>query len=143
MKPSDAELVGLIQLCEVSMDIADDLLVDLAKAELQRRQQPASVPAELVQQWWKEAVAQASGEYSVAHYIANRAAAYGQQQAQWVRVSERPPKDGKTVIFWIRPAEYASVGKLDVDSRCFHSVGGWVNQGDVSHWMPLPEPPTC
>lgn len=66
--------------------VTDELLRLLAQikeecAELQRRQQPASVPAELVQQWWKEAVAQSSGEYSVAHYIVNRAAAYGREQA--------------------------------------------------------------
>lgn len=52
-KPSDEELNELIQLCEaddlVSLDI--DLIVSLARAELQRRQQPeASVPAELLEQ---------------------------------------------------------------------------------------------
>ena len=81
----------------------------------------AEVPLDLVTQWlndWGN-----SSCLSVLQLIANRAAAYGREQAQWVPVSERLPKDGKTVIFWIAPAEYASVGKLDVDSRCFHSVG--------------------
>jgi hypothetical protein len=107
-------------------------------------QKVVGVPAEMVEQWWQQYLAEGASEHMNSHnWIANCAAAYGREQAQWVAVSERLPKDGKTVIFWIRPAEYASVGKLDVDSRCFHSVGGWVNQDDVSHWMPLPEPPTC
>tara|TARA_R110000868_G_scaffold193807_1_gene439040 strand:- start:2350 stop:2718 length:369 start_codon:yes stop_codon:yes gene_type:complete len=110
----------------------------------------ASVPVELsddlLWKWFKESLKRRGlhdFDFFVLRDVAREAAAYGREQAQWVPVSERLPKDGKTVIFWIRPAEYASVGKLDVDSRCFHSVGGWVNQGDVSHWMPLPEPPTC
>lgn len=140
-----------VSWCEEQIDESDvkyvraDLYEKL-EAELQRRQQQASVPARLVRQWcrqWNDLPDPSPESRSITEYVADKAAAYGREQSQWVPVSERLPEDGKTVIFWIRPAGYASVGKLDIDSRCFHSVGGWVNQDDVSHWMPLPEPPTC
>jgi hypothetical protein len=59
---------------------------------------------------------------------------------RWVPVSERLPKDRQFVIYWIENAAFAGVGRFDPDSRMYHGSGGWVNQDDVSHWMPLPAP---
>ena len=64
----------------------------LASDELQRRQQPApakdvsSVPAELIEQWWAAATIKSGGIYSVmsnCQYIADKALAYGREQAQY------------------------------------------------------------
>lgn len=97
VKPSNEELQAL-------RDVMDDLLgysssndsfvyynsgavrrqiAYLARAELQRRQQPASVPAELVEQWYNEwhGIGPNTTD-AMLQYVADEAAAYGREQAQ-------------------------------------------------------------
>lgn len=57
------------------------------------------------------------------------------QKPGWIPVSERLPETDKTVLVWDRrnSREYFNV--------CDH--GRWIilRQEDITHWMPLPEPP--
>lgn len=64
---------------------------------------------------------------------------------EWIKCSERMPKHGERVIFSTVKVVYAGywddglylrkpVGKWNWNGRIFH--------GDVTHWMPLPAPPT-
>jgi hypothetical protein len=72
---------------------------------------------------------------------------------------ETAPKDGTHILLWWRTCpDHPSVGAWDVDEefedRPTHwpsPVEGWrcegddiipKNQHDVTHWMPLPAPPT-
>ena len=64
---------------------------------------------------------------------------------EWVRVEERLPEDGQIVLFheksgFVYCAEYNSGSKLmppywSIDNDCWEAE-------DVTHWMPLPAPPT-
>ena len=99
MKPSDAELNELL-LSAHWIDLAEDshgvelsmrqtkTAMQLAKAELQRRQQPASVPAELsddlLWKWFKESLKRRGllhFDFFVLRDVAREAAAYGREQA--------------------------------------------------------------
>ena len=57
------------------------------------------------------------------------------QLPKWIPVTERLPENDKTVLVWNRrnSREYFNV--------CDH--GQWIilRQEDITHWMPLPEPP--
>ena len=59
--------------------------------------------------------------------------------SEWIPVSERLPDDGQSVIvFW---RKYKEVGEA-----VFGKEEGWFSTDrdgchDVSHWMPMPEPP--
>jgi len=149
MKPSDAELNELLRSAQW-IDLAEDshgvelsmrqtkTAMQLAKAELQRRQQPANVPVELARRWWGHSPI---GSDPIAH-VANCAYAYGREQGQWVPVSERLPDDDAKVIY---SSPYVGVrqGRYIADGCEFSSRGGLLHYSDVTHWMPLPEPPTC
>jgi hypothetical protein len=57
------------------------------------------------------------------------------QLPKWIPVTERLPENDKTVLVWDRrnSREYFNI--------CEH--GRWIilRQEDITHWMPLPEPP--
>ena len=67
---------------------------------------------------------------------------------KWIPVSERlPDKDGAYLVRW----KNKSVGDAEYESRC-GSFGYWLDiywdkdaewypYVDITHWMPLPEPP--
>lgn len=69
-------------------------------------------------------------------------AGYQAAQPQWISVKERLPEVG-TWCLWMYPTgpevnQYE--GKLDDDTMLFHR--SWYDSDDeVTHWMPLPEPP--
>lgn len=74
-------------------------------------------------------------EYTADHLIAN-----GVTIQRWISVEERLPEDGKIVL---------AFGKRHATSGQFRGTGRkpnlWIWRGnmykDVTHWMPLPEPP--
>lgn len=57
------------------------------------------------------------------------------QLPKWIPVSERLPENDKTVLVWNRrnSREYFDV----------YDHGSWIilESEDITHWMPLPEPP--
>lgn len=74
------------------------------------------------------------GERLADHLIANNVTVQ-----EWIPVSERLPEDGDVVIIWV--TSYMELGWYDADVAAWKSE--YVNdyEGDVTHWMPLPQPP--
>lgn len=54
----------------------------------------------------------------------------------WIPVTERLPSVGEKVLV-ITIGE----GKQYVETDTLLATGEWIDYGNVTHWMPLPEPP--
>lgn len=64
---------------------------------------------------------------------------------EWIKCSEQMPVHGKNVLFTSLGSVFA--GNYDDGRYLQKPVGKWkwlgrVHQGEVTHWMPFPEPPT-
>ncbi len=61
----------------------------------------------------------------------------------WISVKERLPEDGELVLVYNARDDFLAV--LEHDSSEYESPwhGGdyWLDEDDVTHWMPLPELP--
>ncbi|MDK2633142.1 DUF551 domain-containing protein [Pantoea stewartii subsp. indologenes] len=62
---------------------------------------------------------------------------------EWIKCSERMPNDVEFVLCVEKRPDYGTYGKPFL---CWHDGDGWVGKSNyrptVTHWMPLPEPPT-
>ena len=56
------------------------------------------------------------------------------QKPKWISVEERLPKEDEAVLTW---------GKHKTHLLDWLHDGRWCCFGEVTHWMPLPEPPNC
>ena len=65
----------------------------------------------------------------------------GRAEQKWIPVTERLPEDSSGVILCTR-SRIVGVGFYDKDTRNWvqHYSGGGICV-EVTHWMPLPEPP--
>ena len=55
---------------------------------------------------------------------------------EWISVKDRLPEYNKDVLV------YTKMGYMDVDfNKSSFSANFYRNNRDVTHWMPLPEPP--
>ena len=64
--------------------------------------------------------------------------------AAWIEIYESLPPDGQLVL-WLRPADKdwpVFVGKRDDDSTDWGGERNVEIEPFVTHWMPLPAPPT-
>ena len=60
------------------------------------------------------------------------------KQSEWISVEDRLPEEDVRVLVWLNTNR--SYTKIDTDRRF---EGKWVRwASDVTHWMPLPTPPT-
>lgn len=64
---------------------------------------------------------------------------------EWISIKDKLPGDGQKVIFCIKGDDESSSGDYDAGrgkfyELCFDESLGWPVK-DISHWMPLPEPP--
>ena len=66
----------------------------------------------------------------------------------WIDVNDRLPNDDDYVLVF--DTEYNSVSEVIYNSKYFNQKGFWLNENggeyeheykNVTHWMPLPEPP--
>lgn len=65
-----------------------------------------------------------------------------QRERKWISVSERLPKDGNARVLVHLIHSVPQCGKPEIDTDRYLN-GMWVRwNGRVTHWMPLPEPPT-
>lgn len=60
----------------------------------------------------------------------------------WIPVTERLPEDAKDVLVWVSIGK-APIVAYDVDSYNAHAKRWVYFENDVTHWMPLPTPPTA
>jgi hypothetical protein len=69
----------------------------------------------------------------------------------WIDINERTPEDGQKVLTYFKeldnnPIEIASYKNLEgtedeiFGKNLFYNKNGYLTD-DVTHWMPLPEPP--
>ena len=64
---------------------------------------------------------------------------------EWISVNERLPEEDEDVLVMTAEGKFASggmhVASLDEDGVWYPSHGDGWEFPDVTHWMPLPEPP--
>ena len=60
--------------------------------------------------------------------------------SEWIHVNERLPETNERVLVYLKE-KVSRYTQIDTD-RVIAKKAGWVRWGDeVTHWMPLPEPP--
>jgi len=65
------------------------------------------------------------------------------QKKSWISVKDRLPEDGESILIFVNDSRYEPI-QYDV---CYYDGDdAWLDSGysfgsDVTHWMPLPEPP--
>lgn len=68
---------------------------------------------------------------------------------EWISVKERLPESDGKVLVWQRETKIADGGEMTFGRFLFHGpfnvpvfgISGLGQVKNVSHWMPLPEPP--
>jgi len=61
--------------------------------------------------------------------------------SEWISTSNKLPKNHVTIMFWAVNDNMIRIGALYAASGKFISDGDKYYKDEVSHWMPLPEPP--
>ncbi len=57
----------------------------------------------------------------------------------WIPVTERLPEDYEAVLVYFK---WKTFPGGDVDQDCYNSsLGRWGTTRNITHWMPLPQPP--
>lgn len=64
---------------------------------------------------------------------------------EWISVKERLPEGipSMNVLVALAGQPHTQVGYCGAADRKWHSPDGYFLRGVVTHWMPLPEPPTA
>ena len=80
-----------------------------------------------------EELQQIAGHYEeTAHDYFKDVCYYLERVPKWIPVTERLPREQETVLTW---------GKQGVILLDWRHDNKWCCFGDVTHWMPLPQPP--
>ena len=62
----------------------------------------------------------------------------------WISVKEKQPEEEEFVLVWL-DCDFISIGYVREGEWCFQTEIVWfsvdANEGEVTHWMPLPAPP--
>ncbi len=63
----------------------------------------------------------------------------------WIKTSERIPEQGQNVLIYFPDNPYVNssvwIVMFDKYLGCFCDYTKFIDLKDISHWMPLPEPP--
>ena len=66
---------------------------------------------------------------------------YEAGKPKWIPVSERLPVDDREVLCFTK-REYYWIARWNYcDDRMWSDGEMWCSESEVTHWMPLPEPP--
>lgn len=57
----------------------------------------------------------------------------------WISVKERLPQDEESVLVW--GCGFIEIGWYDASDKCWCTDDFDYDDDQVTHWMPLPEPP--
>ena len=60
---------------------------------------------------------------------------------QWIRCSERLPDKPRLYLIHVAPDEYTNVAYYSGYDWVIDEEEYYFNASDVTHWMPMPEPP--
>ncbi|MGL4349817.1 MAG: DUF551 domain-containing protein, partial [Plesiomonas shigelloides] len=66
-------------------------------------------------------------------------------KAEWVKFSDRQPEDGSTVMIYDVNCTHGAIYDMQVCDYSIERILSGDNGGSfsgITHWMPLPEPPT-
>lgn len=66
---------------------------------------------------------------------------------EWISITDRPPKDGQSVLvyFFHEGIDYVEIGSRTPEfgfEVFYMTIGREEYQHKITHWMPLPKPPT-
>lgn len=65
-----------------------------------------------------------------------------ERQRGWIPVSERLPEDEDFVIVNSKHYGVTTLGLYNKKEKRWEDGEQYFDEGDISHWMPLPEPPS-
>ena len=92
-------------------------------------------------------------ELPTVEQVADHLIAHGVTVQKWISVNERLPSekkviDGETyfknVAVWVKHLEHEQIAFYDDDAEWWFWAENFLPvMGEVTHWMPLPEPPTA
>ena len=60
---------------------------------------------------------------------------------EWISVEDRLPEEHEDVLTYFRFDLIFGGHSFSMCQDCMVSPDRWDNENDVTHWMPLPEPP--
>ena len=81
----------------------------------------------------------AESEHCRAEIIADRIIANGVTIQQWIPVTERLPEQYKIVIGW--DGHFRGEVEHNGEEFVWMDDDDWNSIAEITHWMPLPEPP--
>lgn len=62
--------------------------------------------------------------------------------SEWINVKDRLPSSRQSVVFYAQDREEVFAGIFNSDKKRFEdNIEGWWCEGEITHWMPLPEAP--
>lgn len=79
-------------------------------------------------------------EFAAPYLIANGVTI--RERGEWISVTDRLPEKNRYAVLIALRWEETDIGWYDKDDKCWQS--DFVNSyedGEITHWMPLPEPP--
>ena len=60
---------------------------------------------------------------------------------KWISVKDRLPEAGTKALCYLKRGEYWTAVWDDCGDDLWSDGEAWCSNGEVTHWMPLPEPP--
>ena len=100
---------------------------------------------ELLSQAQDNGIIQGNHVTHIAHIsnktVADYLIANGVTVQKWIPVTERLPENGETVICVLKRGECWVATWNEFDDNLWSDGENWCSNSEVTHWMPLPEPP--
>ncbi len=67
--------------------------------------------------------------------------AHGVTVQEWISVKDRLPEAGTKALCYLKRGEYWTAVWDDCGDDLWSDGEAWCSNGEVTHWMPLPQPP--
>ena len=77
----------------------------------------------------------------VQQLMVDRLIAHGVTVQEWISVNDRLPEAGTKALCYLKRGEYWTAVWDDCGDDLWSDGEAWCSNGEVTHWMPLPEPP--
>jgi hypothetical protein len=73
--------------------------------------------------------------------LADHLIAHGVTVQEWISVKDRLPEAGTKALCYLKRGEYWTAVWDDCGDDLWSDGEAWCSNGEVTHWMPLPQPP--